>query len=103
MPLPAMVGSDDSLMSNPGMGAAQEDPGNQEVNPQEQAKGAVQIVSRLRSDAQAQLEAIATQFPSVSQAAKALQQAIDTGLQNLVRELIRTAQTPEPVGPRVVR
>jgi hypothetical protein len=103
MALPAMVGSDETLMSGPGMQGADPDQGKQEVNPQEQAKGAVQLVSQLRQYTQSHLEALATQFPSVSEAAQRLQQAMDQGLQNLVRELIKTAQDTAQPGPRVVR
>jgi len=109
MPLPTMAGSDESLMGAPGMTGAMARPspmgdeGSQQVTPQDQAKGAVQIVSKLRSTNKEQLEGIATQFPAVSKAAKDLLAAFDRGLQALVQEIVKTTQTTETPGPRVVR
>jgi hypothetical protein len=105
MPLPAMAGSDETLMGSPGMSQVnpQGDPGDQSVTPQDQAKGAVEILSKLRQTTTEQIEAIATQFPPVSKAAKDLQQAIAQGLQGLVREIIKTARLPQQPGPKVVR
>lgn len=105
MPLPAFAGSDEALMGAPGMQQASPtgDPGDQQVTPQDQAKGAVEVLSKLRQTNTEQIEAIATQFPSVSKAAKELNQALAQGLQGLVREIIKTVNMPERPGPKVVR
>ena len=50
-----------------------------------------------------QIEAIATQFPAVSKAAKDLFGAFDRGLQGLIREIVKTTATAETPSPRVVR
>ncbi len=105
MPLPQMMGTDDSLMGSPGMQQANPrgDPGSQDVTPQDQVKGTVELLSKLRSSNKAQLEAIATQFPAVSKAVKELAEAFDRGLSGVVKEIVKTTQQQEPVGPRVVR
>lgn len=102
-----MTGSDESLMSGPGMQGAASSPtpdqGNQEVNPQDQAKGAVEILSKLRQTNMSQIEAIATQFPAVSKAAKDLFGAFDRGLQGLIKEIVKTTSQPDGIQPRVAR
>ena len=107
LPLPQMVGSDESLMSAPGMqGAAQADPSqssSQNVDPQEQIKGAVQIVASLQKDVKDKLSGIATQFPSVSEPAQAVMAAINKAIDGLVRELIKTVNVPEQQTPNIVR
>ncbi len=97
-------------MSSPGMtgamqqqGSPQGDQGSQQVTPKDQAKGAVEIVSKLRQANKDQLEGIAAQFPAVSKAAKDLMAAFDRGLQGLVQEIVKTTQVPEQQGPRVAR
>lgn len=77
--------------------------GSQQVNPADQAKGAIQVVSKLRTSNREQLEGIATQFPSVSKEAKDLLTAFDNGLQGLVKKIIETTRIPEGPGPRVTR
>lgn len=107
MPLPQMTGSDENLMSGPGMqgagGSPTPDQGTQEVTPQDQAKGAVELLSKLRSANMSQIEAIATQFPAVSKAAKELFGAFDKGLQGLIKEIVKTTQAPDGAQPRVAR
>lgn len=93
-------------MSSPGMSSGP-DPrggqGSQDVAPLDQAKGAVEIISKLRTQNQDQLGAIATQFPAVSKSANDLLSAFDRGLQGLIKQIIKTTQAPDPSGPRVVR
>src|SRR5437667_12380727 len=109
MPLPTMAGSDEALMSAPGMAGAMQAPspmgddGSQQVTPKDQAKGAVEVLSKLRQANKDQLEAIATQFPAVSKDLKDLQAALDRGIQGVVQKIIQTTQMPEGAGPRVVR
>ena len=107
MPLPPMVGSDETLMSGPGMQGAQsaapDTSQQQNVNPQDQVKGAVQLVASLQREVKDKLSGIATQFPSVSEPAQALMAAINKGIDGLVRELIKTVQVPEAQAPNVVR
>lgn len=105
MPLPAIAGDDAAVMASPGMTnqVDQPTPPQGDVNPQDQVRGAVVQVSGLRTSAQQTLEALATQFPTVSKPARDLAQALDRGLQALVKELVKTVQTPEPQGPRVLR
>jgi hypothetical protein len=107
MPLPMMTGSDESLMSGPGMQGAASSPtpdsGSHDVTPQDQAKGAVEILSKLRAANMSQIEAIATQFPAVSKSAKDLFGAFDKGLQGLIKDIVRTTQEQSTAQPRVAR
>ena len=108
MPLPSIAGADDNLMAGagmtPGSAAPTGDPGSQQVTPQDQAKGAVEVLSKLRTTTQQQIEAIAQQFPPVSKAAKQFSQALDQALQGLIKEIIKTTQSAGPeAGPRLVR
>ncbi len=106
MPLPAMAGSDESLMSSPGMTGAIAplgDQGSQQVTPQDQVRGAIQVVSKVRQDMKEQLEGVATQFPAVSKSLKDLLAAFDRGLQGVVQELVKVTQMPEAAGPPVAR
>lgn len=57
----------------------------------------------MRKSTQQQLEAVATQFPSVAKEAKALQQTIDEGIQRLVKAIVKTVQTAEPAAPAALR
>jgi hypothetical protein len=105
-----MTGSDDTLMGQPGMqGASQQgsapggDQGSQDVTPGDQAKGAVEVLSKLRSQNMSQIEAIATQFPAVSKAAKDLFGAFDRGLQGLIKEIVNTTRVQDSAAPRVAR
>jgi hypothetical protein len=105
-----MTGSDEALMGQPGMqspatqgNSSLGDPGSQNVTPQDQAKGAVEILSKLRQANMDQIEAVATQFPAVSKAAKDLFGAFDRGLQGLIREIVNTTRTPDGISPRVAR
>jgi hypothetical protein len=105
MPLPSMASDPDQMLSGPGMSAPapQQDAGSSPVSPQDQARGAVQVLGQLRQGSTEQLEAVATQFPTVSKDAKELQQMIDKGIQNLVKAIVRTVQTQEPAAPATVR
>jgi len=99
-----MVGDPDTMMSSPGMSEGYgQTAGDQTVNPQDQVRGAVERVSKLRQSARADLEALSTQFPSASKAAKDLMGAFDQGLQGLIRELIKTVRTPEAQAPVAAR
>ena len=103
MPLPAMMADPDQMLGSPGMGQSDQQPQNAPVDPQEQARGAVQVVGKLRKDVTEQLSAVATQFPTVAKEAKELQSMIDQGIQRLVKKIISTIQTPEPQAPAAVR
>ena len=102
-----MVGADENLMAGagmtPGQAAPTGDPGSPQVTAQDQAKGAVEILSKLRMSTQQQIDAIAQQFPPVSKAAKQFQQALDQALQGLIKEIIKTTQSAPETGPRLVR
>lgn len=101
-----MMGTDDTMMATQGSQAAAApfgDQGDQSVTPQDQAKGAVQVLSQLRESNKAQISAIAEQFPAVSKAAKELTAAFDKALQALIKEIVKTTSTPESAAPRVVR
>lgn len=101
MPLPAMMSDPDQMLGN--AGASDQGPSSSPVDPQEQARGAVQEVGKLRKQVTEQLSAVATQFPTVAKETKDLQQMIDQGIQRLVKKIIATVQTPEPAAPAVVR
>jgi hypothetical protein len=105
MPLPAMMGSDETLMSSPGMQQASPlgDPGDQSVTPQDQARGAIEALSKLRQANTEQLEAVATQFPQASKAAKEVMQAMTQAIAGLVKEIIKTTQPTDQRGPAGVR
>ncbi len=85
------------------MGQNDQGPQNAPTDPQEQARGAVQVVGKLRKDVTEQLSAVATQFPTVAKEAKDLQQMIDQGIQRLVKKIISTVQTAEPAAPAALR
>ena len=104
MPLPQMAGDASSLLDNPGMSGPSPTQGPSDgVDPKDQARGAVELVSKLRSSTKETLESIATQFPAASKPAKELAQMIDQGIQRLIREIVKTTNTPEPAAPAVVR
>jgi len=107
MPLPAMAGDPSTMTGMPGMGGAPPSGSNTEasaqVDPKEQARGAIELTSKIRSFNQDQLEAVATQFPSVAKDAKELMSIIDQGIGRLVKKLISTVQLPEPEAPRIAR
>ena len=110
MPLPEMAGDVGSMMSGAGMQAGAAGPpqapgsqGDSSVSPQEQARGAVEQVGKIRQSVSETLEAIASQFPTVSQSAQQLQQAINQGMQRLVKDIIKSIQTPEPEAPKILR
>lgn len=107
MPLPALLGDDSNLMAAPGMSPSANpmgDPGDQTVTPKDQAKGAIASLSRLRQANSEALEALATQFPQVSKAAKDVLQALTQAMNGLVKEILKTTTTPaDQRGPAGVR
>ena len=106
MPLPQLAGDESAMMSAPGMAqppAPFGDSGSQDVTTQDQMRGAVEQLSKLRTSAKGTLEAVATQFPNASKSLKALQSQLDAGVQNIIKELLRTTNAPEQAAPPVVR
>lgn len=107
MPLPMMAGDPATMMNQPGMGAppapASNQPTPQMVDPKQQARGGVELISQLQTTVRAQLEGLARQFPGVAESANQAAQLFDRALQQIVRDIIATVQTPEPEAPPIVR
>lgn len=101
-PLAAMAG-DAATMLNGAPSQPSADQAQAEADPRAQARGAIQIASKVRQFNQDQFAAIATQFPQVSKEANDLLQLIDRGMQQLVKKLISTVELPEPSAPTAVR
>lgn len=95
------------MLAGPGMDQAAQAPpngqGSQNIDPREQVKGAMKILSDVRGNAQQAFSAIATQFPAASGEAQAIQTAIDQGVQRLLKKLLMSVEMPEPSGPDVLR
>lgn len=105
MPLPAMIGDDETML-----GGERSQPSSQQgevadssVDPQSQVRGAVETTSQIRTFNRTQLETLARQFPSIAKAAQELMQIIDQGVQRIVKELVKTVNTPEPTAPKMLR
>ena len=105
MPLPMMADDPSAMLGSPGMSppSPAQAPGSSPVAPEDQARGAVQVVGQLRKSASEQLSAVATQFPQVAKEAQELQQMIDKGIQALVKKIVGTVKTAEPAAPAVLR
>ena len=106
MPLPQLAGDDAAVMGGPGMAQPPSPFGedsSQDVTTQDQMRGAVEQLSKLRSSNRDTLDAIATQFPNSSKTLKSLQQMLDQGVQAIIKDLLRTTEAPEPTPPRVIR
>lgn len=105
MPLPAMVGDDETMLE----GDRNQPPSQQgevaqsQTDPQAQVRGAVETTSQIRTFNRTQLETLARQFPSIAKSAQELMQIIDQGVQRIVKELVKTVQTPEPTAPKMLR
>lgn len=106
MPLPAMMNAPDQMLAGPGMSAGATgtgQPGDQTVNPREQVRGGIQALAQLRKSVGDQLSAVAGQFPTASEDAQGLQQALDQGIQRIMKKLLLTVQQPEPEAPAILR
>lgn len=107
MPLPMMADEPSQMLGSPGMesaGAPQgQEPGQSPVQPEDQARGAVQQVGQMRKQVTEQLKAVATQFPTVAKECQELQQLLDQGIQKIVKSIVRTTQTPEAPAPAIAR
>lgn len=103
--LPSMASDPDQMLGSQGMSAPapQRENGSSPINAQDQARGGVQTLGQLQKSVKEQLEAIATQFPTVAKDTKAVQQSIEQGIQRLVKAIVQTVQTPEPDAPTALR
>ena len=101
-----MAGDAGGIMLSEGMGGMSpfgETSQQSQTSPQEQARGAVQLISSMRKQTGESLTALATQFPAVSKNAHELQQVFEQALQRLLREIVSSANQPEPSAPAVLR
>src|SRR5262245_19957621 len=108
MPLPMMAGDPAGMLLQPGMQGAPTPgpmtgaPTPTPVDPKQQVRGAVELVSQLHTSVSDQLEGLARQFPMAAQSAQQLVQLFNRALQDLVRDIVQGVQMPEPEAPRRV-
>jgi len=116
MPLPQMPGDPGTMLMQPGMAPSgppapgpapvgtPPDPGTpQPTDPRAQARGAVELVSQVKSTVASQLEGLARQFPGAAKSANQVVLLLDKALQDVVRDILQTLQTPEPEAPAILR
>jgi len=119
MPLPMMAGDPATMLMQPGMqgappptpasasmlpgGGVPPDQGSPtQADPRSQARGAVELVSQVRTTVTSQLEGLARQFPGAAKSANQAALMLDRALQDVVRDILSTLQTPEPAAPTLL-
>lgn len=118
MPLPMMAGDPASMMQQPGMappapstaapppgvsppGAPSPDPQGsaQVVDPAQQMRGAVELISQAKTAFASTMEGLASQFPASAKSANQAVLVMNQAMQAVVRDILQAMQNPEPAAP----